>query len=63
MNLLDSKNSITVKSNNNKVCTAKYDKVNKLIIIDAIGEGSTEIVVKAKKVVYGGKNLASKRFL
>lgn len=49
MNLLDSKNSITVKSNNNKVCTAKYDKVNKLIIIDAIGEGSTEIVVKAKK--------------
>ena len=49
MNLLDSKNSITVKSNNSKVCIAKYDKANKLIIIDAIGEGSTEIVVKAKK--------------
>lgn len=49
MDLLDSKNSITVKSNNTKVCTATYNKTNKLIIVDAVGEGSTEIVIKAKK--------------
>lgn len=49
MNLLDSKNSITVKSNNKKVCTATYNKTNKLIIVEAVGEGSTEIIIKAKK--------------
>ena len=49
LNLLDSKNAITVKSTNDKVCKATYNKANKLIIVEAVGEGSTEIVVKAKK--------------
>lgn len=47
--LLNTKNSITVKSNNNKVVTATYNKTNKLIIVEAVGEGSTEITITAKR--------------
>ena len=49
MNLMDTKNSITVSSNDSSICTAKYNKSNKTIIIEATGEGSTEVIVKAKK--------------
>ena len=49
MNLLDSKNSITVKSTNTKVITVSYNKTNKLIIVEAVGEGSAEIIINAKK--------------
>ncbi len=48
-NLMDSKNSITVKSKNNKVVKATYNKKRKAIILEAAGEGSTEIVITAKK--------------
>lgn len=49
MDLLNSKNSITVESKNEKVCTATYNKKGKYIIIEAVGEGSTEVVIKAKR--------------
>jgi len=49
MDLTDSKNAITVKSKDKSVATASYNKKNKVIIIEAVGEGSTEITVKAKR--------------
>lgn len=61
MDLLDSKNSITVKSNNTKVCTATYNKTNKLIIVEAVGEGSTEIVIKAKKGMWWWKKTCEQK--
>lgn len=61
MNLLDSKNSITVESKNKKVCTATYNKTNKLIIIEAVGEGSTEIVVTAKKGMLWWKKTVNRK--
>lgn len=61
MNLLDSKNSITVKSNNKKVCTATYNKTNKLIIVEAVGEGSTEIVINAKKGMWWWKETCEQK--
>ena len=48
-NLMDSKNSITVKSKNKDVVKATYNKKTKTIILEAAGEGSTEIVITAKK--------------
>ncbi len=56
VNLLDSKNSITVESNNPGICTVTYDKTNNLIIVEAVGEGSTEIVIKAKKGIVWWKD-------
>lgn len=47
--MIKSKNSVTVESKNEKIVKAKYDKTNKTIILEAVGEGSTEIVIKAKK--------------
>ena len=41
--------SITVKSNDNKIAKATYNKASKSIIVEATGEGSTEIVITAKK--------------
>ena len=61
MDLLDSKNSITVESKNKKVCTATYNKTNKLIIIEAVGEGSTEIVVTAKKGILWWKKTCEQK--
>ena len=49
LNLMDSKNAITVKSNDNKIAKATYNKASKSIIVEATGEGSTEIVITAKK--------------
>ena len=37
------------KSKNNKVVKATYNKKRKAIILEAAGEGSTEIVITAKK--------------
>lgn len=61
MNLLDSKNSITVTSKNKKVCTATYNKTNKLIIVEAVGEGSTEIVIKAKRGMWWWKKTCEQK--
>lgn len=47
--LMDSKNAITVKSKNNDVVKATYNKKTKIIILEAAGEGSTEVVITAKK--------------
>lgn len=49
MNLLDSKNSITVSSNDTDVCNVSYNKKTKQILVEAVAPGSTEIVIKAKK--------------
>lgn len=40
---------VTVKTENKKVATAKYDDETKTITIEAVGEGSTEITIKIKK--------------
>ena len=61
MDLLNSKNSITVKSNNTKVCTATYNKANKLIIVEAVGEGSTEIVITAKRGILWWKKTCEQK--
>jgi len=61
MDLLDSKNSITVESGNKKVCTATYNKANKLIIVEAVGEGSTEIIIKAKKGILWWKKTCEQK--
>lgn len=61
MDLLDSKNSITVKSNNEKICTATYNKTNKMIIVEAVGEGSTEIVLNAKKGMWWWKKTCEQK--
>lgn len=44
-----SKNSITVSSKDEDICTVSYNKKKQCIIIEGTGEGSTEIVIKAKK--------------
>lgn len=49
LNLVESKNAITVKSLNADVCTVTYNKSSRTIIIEAKGEGSTEIVINGKK--------------
>lgn len=49
LSLADTKNAITVKSLNTDVCTVTYNNSNRTIIIEAKGEGSTEIVINAKK--------------
>ena len=49
MNLLDSKNAITVKSSDKKIATVSYNKASKAIVVEAQNEGSTEIVIIAKK--------------
>lgn len=49
VDLLDSKNSITVKSKNKNVVKAVYIKKTKTIILEAAGEGSTEVIITAKK--------------
>lgn len=61
MDLLDSKNSVTVESNNEKICKATYNKTNKLIIVEAIGEGSTEIVIHAKKGILWWKKTCDQK--
>lgn len=45
---LKSKNTITVKSKDDKIAKATYSSNSKSIIVEAVGEGSTEIVITAK---------------
>lgn len=47
--VLESKNSITVKSENDDIVSAKYNKNTKTIILEGNGEGSTEITIIGKK--------------
>ena len=42
-------NSITVTSGDTRVVIAKYDKATKTIVLEAVGEGSVEVVIKAQK--------------
>lgn len=45
----NSTNAITVKSKDESIVKASFNKKNKTIILDTTGEGSTEIVITAKK--------------
>ncbi len=45
----NSKYSVSVKTNNKKVVKATYNKSNKTITLESVGEGSTEIVITARK--------------
>ena len=47
--MMNSKNAITVKSKDKKICKAKYIKSQKAVLIESTGEGNTEIIIKAKK--------------
>ena len=47
--MYNSKNAITVKSNDEKIAKATYDKSSNSVRIEAVGEGSTKIKITAKK--------------
>ena len=55
--MLESKKSITVKSNDEDIVTVKYNKKNKTIMFEGNGEGSTEIVITAKKGILWWKEV------
>ncbi len=61
MSLISSKNAIKVKSDRDDVCTVKYDRDKKIVIIDGIGEGSTEVVIEAKKSILWWKNKSTQK--
>ena len=42
-------NSVTVTSGDTRVVIAKYDKATKTIVLEAVSEGSAEVVIKAQK--------------
>ncbi len=47
--MIESKNSITVKSGDDDIVSAKYNKKTKTITLEGNGEGSTEITIIGKK--------------
>ncbi len=59
--IINSKNSITVTTKNKKIATAKYSKSSKAVIIEGVDEGSTEIVIKAKKGALWWKKTAEQK--
>lgn len=54
--LMNSKNAVTVKSKNEDIVKAVYDPNTKTIMLEAYGEGSTEIIITAKQTVLWWKD-------
>lgn len=53
-----SRNAITVKSKDKNIAKATYDKSSKSIIVEAVDEGSTEIVITARTgILFWKKNV------
>lgn len=61
MDLLNTKNSITVKSDNKQIAEVSYNKSSKAIVVSAVGEGSTEIVITAKRGILWWKKTCEQK--
>ena len=59
--VLESKNSITVKSENDDIVSAKYNKKSKTIILEGNDEGSTEITIVGKKGILWWKETVEQK--
>lgn len=61
LNFYQSSNSVTVRSNDESIVKVYYNKSSKMINLEAVGEGSTEIVVTAKKGFWWWKQTAEQQ--
>lgn len=57
----NSTNSIVVRSNNESVVKASFNKKTKTIILEAVGDGSTEITIIAKKGILWWKETVEQK--